>query len=130
MKILMRLLGVGVAGAMLSAVGAFFMMDFKIGSSQKTAKEAAGVAMQVISFTQEVQEVFGTPLTMGEATVQREESAFLGSASMTLRIPLAGPDSTGHATVNLVRKSAKAPWKVTNGNVFPASGRPVFLRGR
>ena len=117
-----------VAGLLAAGVVGFFVLDKSTSSNRADIKAASGVAMQVLSFNQDVVSLLGAPVKMGEVTVQREEHELLGPASLQLAIQVTGPNGSGKASVSMTRLGSKEPWQITSGNFFPSNGPPIFLR--
>jgi hypothetical protein len=119
-----------LGGLLVAGIVGFFVLDKTTNSNRADIKAATGVALQVLSFNQEVVNALGVPVRMGEVTVQHEEHEMMGPAQVSLSIQVTGAKGSGKASVNLTRAGSKEPWQLTSGNFFPSNGPPIFLRPR
>jgi hypothetical protein len=124
---LMAAAGLLVGTAIVIGGIAFFGADKVSSASAGDTRLAASVAMHAITFNQEINDRLGKPVQMGNFTVQRDDSTFLGPRALTLNIEVSGTKGTGKATVNMARASGKDPWVLKGGNFFFTNGPPIFL---
>ncbi|MBI5549349.1 MAG: hypothetical protein HY901_36145 [Deltaproteobacteria bacterium] len=118
-----------LAGVIAGAV-AFLGADAATTLQRTEVKAASAAVMQAVSYNQEIVERVGSPVAMGEASVQREDLSSFGPSTMSLNLAISGPQGGGRVSANLTRAEKNQPWRVTNGSFFPTAGPPIFLRGR
>jgi hypothetical protein len=127
MKVGFVLAALSAIGLLIGAGVLFLGADQAASAQHSQYKAAAGAAMQAVSFNQQIMDTLGSPLTMGEVTVQREDISFFGRSTVSLNINVTGTKGTGHASINLAKGDNKN-WQVVNGNFFPSNGPPIFIR--
>ena len=59
-----------LGGLLVAGIVGFFVLDKTTNSNRADIKAATGVALQVLSFNQEVVNALGVPVRMGEVTVR------------------------------------------------------------